>query len=232
MRKFYRLFFLALVILVFESQGFSALRSGVPAGVRSFSPTGTVPENVSFRVVFNNSVVSKTQTGKAITPENWLFPFAVNPPLQLEGQWLNERTFTAKLLVPLSNATIYTATLREGLKDRRGNRIGPGEFSFKTEELSLPKKTALSSHEQAQEVLTEKLIELGEITPTETLDAGGTTEINGTICWEFISPVSYRQYAISPEGKIYVHDGHKYSPWCYLNKVDSKIRNLGRRQKI
>lgn len=77
---------------------------------------------------------------------------------------------------------------------------------------SQPKKEAVSSQEQAQEFITDKLIELGEITPTETLDANGTSEIDGATCWEFTSPVSYRQYAISTAGKIYVHDGEKYSP--------------------
>ena len=75
-----------------------------------------------------------------------------------------------------------------------------------------PKKAAVSSQEQAQEIITDKLIELDEITPTETLDTNGTTEIDGATCWEFTSPVSYRQYAISTAGKIYVHDREKYSP--------------------
>ena len=108
----------------------------MPAGVQSFAPTGTGPDNVSFRAVFRNPVVNKNQTGKVITPENSLFPFEVNPPLQLEGRWQNERTFTAKLLAPLRSATTYTATLREDLKDRRGNKIGPGSFRFQTEGLS------------------------------------------------------------------------------------------------
>ena len=114
----------------------AATRTNMPAGVQSFAPTGTVPDNVSFRAVFRNPVVNKNQTGKVITPENSLFPFEVNPPLQLEGRWQNERTFTAKLLSPLRSATTYTATLRDDLKDRRGNKIGPGNFRFQTEGLS------------------------------------------------------------------------------------------------
>lgn len=110
--------------------------SNMPAGVQSFAPTGTVPDNISFRAVFRNPVVTKAQTGKTLTPENSLFPFEVNPPLQLEGRWQNERTFTAKLLAPLRSATTYTATLRENLKDRRGGKIGPGTFRFQTEGLS------------------------------------------------------------------------------------------------
>ena len=123
---------LALVLLAGAAYG----AANMPAGVQSFVPTGTVPDNVSFRAVFRNPVVTRAQTGKVITPENPLFPFEVNPPLQLEGRWQNERTFTAKLLSPLRNATTYTATLRDSLKDRRGGRIGPGTFRFQTEGLS------------------------------------------------------------------------------------------------
>ena len=126
-----------MILLLGVSCAYSApARSNMPAGVQSFAPTGTVPENVSFRVVFRNPVVNRNQTGKNITPENNLFPFEVNPPLQLEGRWQNERTFTAKLLAPLQAATTYTATLRDNLRDRRGGRIGPGEFRFQTEGLS------------------------------------------------------------------------------------------------
>ena len=134
MRRLHIFLVLAMAILVSSSQAFSA--SNMPTGVQSFAPTGTVPDNVSFRVVFRNPVVTKTQTGKTITPENSLFPFEVNPPLNLEGRWQNERTFTAKLLAPLQAATTYTATLRDGLKDRRNGRVGPGTFRFQTEGLS------------------------------------------------------------------------------------------------
>ncbi len=136
MLKSRRIFLTALAFLLIASAAWGAARSNMPAGVQSFAPTGTVPDNVSFRIVFRNPVVNKNQTGKIITPENSLFPFEVNPPLQLEGRWQNERTFTAKLLAPLRNATTYTATLRDNLKDRRGNVIGPGTFRFQTEGLS------------------------------------------------------------------------------------------------
>ena len=118
MFRLHKFLVLAMILLVGTSGAYAA--SNMPAGVQSFAPTGTVPENVSFRAVFRNPVVTKAQTGKTITPENQLFPFEVNPPLQLEGRWQNERTFTAKLLSPLRSATTYTATLRDNLKDRRG----------------------------------------------------------------------------------------------------------------
>ncbi len=130
-------FFIVLLILIMAvSCANAASRTNMPPGVRSFSPTGTVPENVSFRAVFNNPVVNRSQLGKAITPENSLFPFEINPPLQIEGRWQNDRTFTARLLSPLRNATTYTATLKDNLKDRRGNKIGPGVFRFQTEGIS------------------------------------------------------------------------------------------------
>ncbi len=130
-------FFIAFLILIMAvSCASAASRTNMPPGVRSFSPTGTVPENVSFRAVFNNPVVNRSQLGKAITPDNALFPFEINPPLQIEGRWQNDRTFTARLLSPLRNATTYTATLKDNLKDRRGNKIGPGVFRFQTEGIS------------------------------------------------------------------------------------------------
>ena len=129
-----RFILLILVLLLMTNPAMSAQK--MPAGVRTFTPTGTVPDNVSFRVVFTGSVVTRAQTGKSITPDNPLFPFEVNPPLQLEGRWQNDKTFTAKLLSPLRNATTYTATLRDGLKDRSGRAIGPGVFRFQTEALS------------------------------------------------------------------------------------------------
>ena len=137
MFKPHRIFLTLLILLMSVNLAYSApARSGLPAGVQSFAPTGTVPENVSFRIVFRNPVVNRNQAGKLITPENNLFPFEVNPPLQLEGRWQNERTFTARLLAPLKGATTYTATLRDNLRDRRGNNIGPGSFRFQTEGLS------------------------------------------------------------------------------------------------
>ncbi|MBQ6419419.1 MAG: hypothetical protein IJJ91_12195 [Synergistaceae bacterium] len=139
MLKTKRFLLMAVFLLLIPAAAMSAPSRSVskmPAGVRNFTPTGTVPDNVSFRVVFTNPVVSKAQTGKSITPENPLFPFEVNPPLQLEGRWQNDKTFTARLLSPLRNATTYTASLRDGLKDRRGTSIGPGEFRFQTEGLS------------------------------------------------------------------------------------------------
>gem|GEM_PF-4031934 len=137
MSRTQRFFLLVLVLMLTVSTAFAASsRQTTPRGVRSFSPSGTVPENVSFRVVFTSSMVTRANIGKTITPENTLFPFSVNPPLQLEGRWQNDKIFTARLLSPLRNATTYTASLREDLRDRRGNQIGPGKFMFQTEGLS------------------------------------------------------------------------------------------------
>lgn len=137
MSRTQRFFLLVLVLMLTVSTAFAASsRQTTPRGVRSFSPSGTVPENVSFRVVFTSSMVTRANVGKSITPENVLFPFSVNPPLQLEGRWQNDKIFTARLLSPLRNATTYTASLREDLRDRRGNQVGPGEFRFQTEGLS------------------------------------------------------------------------------------------------
>ncbi|MCR5347038.1 MAG: Ig-like domain-containing protein [Fretibacterium sp.] len=102
-----------------------------PLGVRSFSPTGRVADNVSFKVVFRNPMVDRKSTGKPVSAED--FPFTVTPSVQAEGRWTNDRTFTARLLAPLKLATAYTATLNEGLRDRRGNPVGQGSFRFQTD---------------------------------------------------------------------------------------------------
>ncbi len=91
MFKPHKIFLTLLILLMSVNLAYSApARSNLPAGVQSFAPTGTVPENVSFRIVFRNPVVNRNQAGKLITPENNLFPFEVNPPLQLEGRWQND----------------------------------------------------------------------------------------------------------------------------------------------
>ncbi|MCR4817360.1 MAG: Ig-like domain-containing protein [Fretibacterium sp.] len=102
-----------------------------PIGVQSFAPTGRVTDNVSFRIVFRNPMVTKKATGKPVDVEN--FPFTVTPSIQAEGKWTNDRTFTARLLAPLKMATAYTATLNDGLKDRRGNLVKQGTFRFQTD---------------------------------------------------------------------------------------------------
>ncbi|MBQ3693358.1 MAG: hypothetical protein II884_01115, partial [Synergistaceae bacterium] len=100
-KLFKAIMILVLILIMAASCAYGASRSSMPPGVRSFAPTGTVPDNVSFRAVFNSPVVNRNQLGKSITPDNDLFPFEVNPPLQLEGRWQNDRTFTARLLSPL-----------------------------------------------------------------------------------------------------------------------------------
>ena len=118
-------------------------RRRIGEGLQSFSPTGTVPNNISFRVVFRNPVMNKNQIGEVITQENSSFPFEVNPPLQLKGYWQNERTFTATLVHPLEN-NYYTATIKDNMKDRRGNKIS-GTFSFNTERVTVTKYTVLEN---------------------------------------------------------------------------------------
>ena len=133
MFKPHRILLLSLLLCIMASCAHAA---GIP-GVQRFLPqSGVVPDNVSFRIVFRNPVVPKDQLNKTLTPENQLFPFEVNPPLQLEGRWQTANTFTATLLAPLRAATTYTATIKDGLRDRRGGRIGPGSVRFQTEGLS------------------------------------------------------------------------------------------------
>ena len=132
-------FFLALllfaILTLLPINACAAQKNPIPKGIQSLAPRGTVTDNVSFRIVFKNPIVQKSSVGKSFGTSDNLFPFTVQPQIQAEGKWINERTFTAHLLAPLKNATSYTATFRNNLKDRRGSKIS-GSFEFQTESLS------------------------------------------------------------------------------------------------
>ncbi|MDR2175363.1 MAG: hypothetical protein LBO82_05440 [Synergistaceae bacterium] len=105
-------------------------------GVVSFSPSGTAADNAALRIVFDEPVVSKNEIGQALPVSD--FPFVTAPPIQAEGKWLDRRTFAASLLAPLEMATVYSVTVREGLKSQRGRLIGEGAaFTFQTAPLRL-----------------------------------------------------------------------------------------------
>ncbi len=130
--------FLALILAIAicnSGQSLAAQKSSLPNGIQSLAPRGTVPNSVSFRIVFKNPVVQKSSIKKTLATSDNLFPFTVKPAIQAEGKWVNEHTFTAQLLAPLKNATQYEATFRPGLKDRKGVKIS-GKFNFQTESLA------------------------------------------------------------------------------------------------
>ena len=51
----------------------------LPEGIQSFAPTGRVSENVSFRIVFKEPMVSQKDVNKTVGPEG--FPFTVSPAI-------------------------------------------------------------------------------------------------------------------------------------------------------
>ena len=122
-----------VLFLVLFSWGAGPGECALPKGVQSFAPTGRVADNVSFRIVFKEPMVSKSEVGKAMAPKD--FPFKVLPAIQAEGKWQNPRTFTVRLLAPLKKGTAYSAELREDLKNLKGNAIGSGTFRFQTDSL-------------------------------------------------------------------------------------------------
>ena len=107
----------------------------LPEGIQSFAPTGRVSENVSFRIVFKEPMVSQKDVNKTVGPEG--FPFTVSPAIQAEGKWQDSRTFRASLLAPLDMGTAYVAAVREGLQSLKGKKIGSGTFRFQTDSLSV-----------------------------------------------------------------------------------------------
>ncbi|MBQ3377827.1 MAG: hypothetical protein IJG62_06105, partial [Synergistaceae bacterium] len=67
-------------------------------GVQSFTPTGSVADNVNFRITFRNPMINRKDAGKAIDLYNDNFPLEFKPAIEGEGKWVNERTFTVRLL--------------------------------------------------------------------------------------------------------------------------------------
>ena len=86
-KRFLGLLFLLALFSWIAYPGEGAL----PAGIQSFAPTGRVSENVSFRIVFKDVMVSAGDVDKTVGPED--FPFTVTPAIQAEGKWQNPRTF-------------------------------------------------------------------------------------------------------------------------------------------
>jgi uncharacterized protein YfaS (alpha-2-macroglobulin family) len=137
------------------------LLSGVPLphsaegapknGVVSFSPSGTAADNAVFKIVFDEPVAASKETGKTLPVSD--FPFVVTPPIQAEGKWLDQRTFSATLLAPLEMATRYSAAVREGLKSQSGRLMGEGvKFTFQTAPLRLLSATAAQTGDGSVDV--------------------------------------------------------------------------------
>lgn len=133
-----------LFLLAIFSWGAYPGEGALPAGIQSFAPTGRVSENISFRIVFKDPMVSNKDVGKVLGPED--FPFTVTPSIQAEGKWQNPRTFRANLLAPLNAGTAYVATIREGLKNLKGREIGAGQFRFNTDPLSVKSVRTVREH--------------------------------------------------------------------------------------
>ena len=139
------------VVVLLSGTGASA-NSGL---ITSFSPAGvdeSVANNVTFRVVFAEPMVSQEETGQAIPVED--FPFSVMPPIQAEGRWLDQSTFSASLLAPLNMATLYSASTREGLRTLGNRVVRPETFSFRTAAPALEsaRATAMSGRGRRREI--------------------------------------------------------------------------------
>ena len=126
----------ALVSGFLISRGEAAPAKIAQNGVASFVPTGQVANNVAFKIAFDDAIVSRDDIGKVFSLDD--FPFTISPSIQAEGKWLDNRTFSASLLAPLDMGTVYTATVRDDLKNLKGRSVGTGvKYTFQTDPLSL-----------------------------------------------------------------------------------------------
>jgi uncharacterized protein YfaS (alpha-2-macroglobulin family) len=104
---------------------------GKSASVASFAPVGKAADNPAFRVEFSDAIVAQEALDKPLELKD--FPFTVTPAIRAEGKWVDQRTFTATLLAPLDMATVYTASVREGLKALDGKNVAPASYGFQTD---------------------------------------------------------------------------------------------------
>ena len=119
-----------LFVVILLSGTVASANSGL---ITSFSPAGlgeSVANNVTFRVVFAEPMVSQEEIDRVLPVEE--FPFNVMPQIQAEGRWLDQSTFSASLLAPLDMATLYSASTREGLRTLGGRIVSTEIFSFRT----------------------------------------------------------------------------------------------------
>jgi uncharacterized protein YfaS (alpha-2-macroglobulin family) len=97
-------------------------------------------------------MVARGQVGKSLEPKD--FPYTVTPAVRAEGQWIDQRTFSATLLAPLDRATIYSASVREGLKTLDGKVVALSTFGFQTEPPKLLSARATYHQDRSEAEIT------------------------------------------------------------------------------
>ena len=82
-RRFFIILLLFALVPSFPLE--AAQNNSLPNGIQSLAPRGIVTDNVSFRIVFKNPIVQKSNVGKTFGTSDNLFPFTVQPQIQAEG---------------------------------------------------------------------------------------------------------------------------------------------------
>lgn len=98
--------------------------------IKSFSPQGLVEGRAEVRVQFNREAAPADKIGVELAPSE--MPITFSPALGGSGRWMDAATF---VFYPkaglLTQATSYTATANNGLRDREGRLLsGPQTFVF------------------------------------------------------------------------------------------------------
>jgi uncharacterized protein YfaS (alpha-2-macroglobulin family) len=104
--------------------------------VKVFSPKGLVTGRTQIKAVFNRAAVSGDIVGKEVPASK--IPFVFSPQIEGTGRWESDSVFVfhPKAGV-LAQATSYTATARDELRDLEGRLLsGAQSFSFRTPALN------------------------------------------------------------------------------------------------
>ncbi|MDR1019782.1 MAG: hypothetical protein LBL73_03405 [Synergistaceae bacterium] len=98
--------------------------------VRSFAPQGLIRVGEPIRITFTSDVVSSGDVGKTLGAGE--LPVSITPELDGYGMWTDSATFSFSP-VGIMEATSYTASIKNGLRDVRGSVItGTREYAFFT----------------------------------------------------------------------------------------------------
>ena len=100
--------------------------------IKNFAPQGEVRGSIEIKAVFNRDAVPESSIGKPLSSEE--LPFKFTPEIQGSGKWVNATTFVYwPKAGMLENATLYTATVKAGLRDKEGLLLsGKQSFLFNT----------------------------------------------------------------------------------------------------
>ncbi|RRR75450.1 MAG: hypothetical protein EI684_04635, partial [Candidatus Viridilinea halotolerans] len=174
--------------LTFTTAAQPALIAALPAGT-------AVPATSPLALVFSQPMVPAASLGQPVTlPE-----LGSHPPLDLQGQWLDQQTLLLTSATPLAPATRYTFNLAAQLSDQRGVTLGSNlRWSFST---AWPELYAFAPPDQARGVSPREPLRLHFAAPLDEALLRQTIQFTPTITgtWQSATDTNGYHVTFTPE---------------------------------